>query len=119
MLLNSSVKIDTQSVNSGNKGRDIKLVSYFFNIQDVKFIKAKIVEIKNSNIIVKISMNSKSLNIPMSYKVQNNTIIANGTIDLADFDMLTSLSAINKACYTLHQGKTWQDVNISFEIKYK
>ena len=37
----------------------------------------------------------------------------------ADFGMIPSLKAINKACYDLHQGKTWQDVDTYFNIAYK
>jgi len=119
LLSNAVANISTASVNSGNKGRDIKLVSKFFNVQNVKNIQVKITNVTKSSLIATISMNSKTLNIPMSYSVKNHMINAKGTIDLADFGMIPSLKAINKACYKLHQGKTWQDVDIYFAIAYK
>lgn len=119
LLNNATATINTTSVNSGNKSRDVKLVSKFFDVQNVKDIEAKIVKVDKKTLIVKITMNEKSLNIPMSYTVNKNVIRANGTIDLADFGMIPSLKSINKACYALHQGKTWQDVDIAFTLNYK
>ena len=119
LLLNAAVDINTASVNSGNKGRDAKLVNAFFNVQNVKHIQAKIVKVEENSLTVAISMNGKTLNIPMSYSVKNNTVTAKGVIDLADFTMLPSLKSLNKACYARHQGKTWQDVDIFFSLDYK
>ena len=119
LLTDATAKIDTASVNSGNKARDAKLVSKFFEVQGVDSIDAKIVNVGKTSLLVAISMHGKTLKVPMNYSVQNNTIHAKGTIDLADFTMLPSLHSINKACYALHQGKTWQDVDIYFTIQYK
>jgi len=119
LLSNAVANIDTSSVNSGNKGRDIKLVSKFFDVQNVKNIQAKLSHVEKNSLIATISMNGKTLDIPMSYSVANGTINAKGTIDLADFGMIPSLKSLNKACYALHQGKTWQDVDIYFNIAYK
>jgi polyisoprenoid-binding protein YceI len=119
MLLNSKVEITTANVNSANADRDKKLVASFFNAQNVKKIDAKIISVTQKNVIVQIAMNNKTLDIPMSYTNEKNKITAQGTIDLADFALLPSLASINKACYELHKGKTWQDVDISFEITYK
>lgn len=119
LLENATANIDTSSVNSGNKGRDAKLVTNFFHVQNVKKIKATITSVKKDMLLLQLTMNGKSVNIPMSYNVEENTILAKGVIDLADFAMIKSLKSINKACYALHQGKTWQDVNISFTMQYK
>lgn len=43
--------IDTASVNSGNKGRDAKLVAKFFNVQNVKNIQAKIINVKKRYVV--------------------------------------------------------------------
>ena len=119
MLLGTSVVIDTASVNSKNPGRDKKLVHSFFNVQGVAKIEAKIVKVDSKVLTVAITMNGKTLDIPMKYEDEDKEIEAEGVIDLADFGMLPSLKAINKACYEMHQGKTWQDVELEFELKYK
>ena len=62
-------------------------------------------------------MNGVTKTIPMKLDFDDDEIEAEGHIDLADFNMLPSLSSITKACYDLHKGKTWQDVEIKFELK--
>jgi len=119
LLKNATANIDTSSVNSGNKGRDIKLVKKFFDVQNVTNIQAKIINVTKNALILKLTMNLRTLEIPMQYSVTNNTINAKGVIDLADFGMLKSLKSLNKACYVLHKGKTWQDVTIYFTMQYK
>lgn len=115
-LIGSHITIETASVNSGNPGRDATLVSSFFKVQNVDTINAKIVSVKDSKAQVEITMNGITKTIPMSYAVQEGKIVGKGVIDLGDFTMLSSLQSINKTCFTLHAGKTWQDVEIGFEI---
>jgi len=119
LLLGTSITIDTASVDSKNPGRDKKLVHSFFEVQGVKNIEAKIVKVDAKVLTVAITMNGKTLDIPMKYENEHNEIEAEGVIDLADFGMLPSLKAINTACYEKHQGKTWQDVELEFELKYR
>ena len=117
-LLETSVTIDTSSINSKNTQRDEKLVASFFDVQGVKKIEAKIIKVEKKILVVAITMNDKTLNIPFKYEKEFREVEAEGVIDLADFDMLPSLQSINKACYDLHQGKTWQDVELEFELTF-
>ena len=119
MLRNTSVKIDTTSVNSKNPGRDKKLVESFFKVQGVTSIGAKIVKVDSKVLTLAVTMNGKTLEVPMKYEIEDDEVEAEGVIDLGDFAMLPSLKSINKACFDKHQGKTWQDVELEFELKYK
>ena len=116
LLQTSSLTIDTTSIDSKNSGRDAKLVKYFFAIQGVKNITAKVVSLSDKLINVAISMNGVTKTVPMQLTATDK-IEAQGYIDLADFNMLPSLTGINKACFAKHQGKTWQDVAIKFELQ--
>lgn len=115
-LTQSHITIETASVNSGNAGRDATLVSSFFKVQNADSITAKILSAKESKAQVEITMNGVSRTIPMSYSVQEGKIVGKGVIDLGDFAMLKSLQSINTTCFNLHAGKTWQDIEIGFEI---
>jgi len=115
-LTDSHMTIDTASVNSANPGRDATLVSSFFKVQNVDTITAKVVSAKDSKAQVEITMNGVSKIIPMSYTLIEGKIVGKGVIDLGDFTMLSSLNSINTTCFKLHAGKTWQDVEIGFEI---
>lgn len=117
LLESSSVDIVTAHINSNNPGRDAKLVKNFFFVQGVRTIKAQILKVNKDTANVEISMNSVKKVITMQLNITKNTIKLTGAIDLADFNMLPSLNAITKACYDLHKGKTWQDVNLEFKIQ--
>jgi len=119
LLKNATANIDTSSVNSGNEERDMKLVKKFFDVQNITNIQAKIIDVTDNTLVLKLTMNLRTLKIPMRYSDTNNTINAKGVIDLADFSMLKSLQSLNRACYVRHKGKTWQDVNIYFTMQYK
>ena len=121
LLKNASVTIETTSVDSGNKGRDKNLVQAFFNVQGVDKIEAKTVDVDNEKgiITLNITMNGITRRVPMHLKKGDEALIADGVIDLGDFDMLPSLHALTKACEKPHQGKTWQDVNLRFKLWLK
>ena len=117
-LIGNTITLQTKSINSGNASRDATLVKAFFDVQKSETITAVIESVKNSKAYVSITMNGVKKLIPMPYTIDENGIIAKGTIDLGDFMMLPSLSSINKACYELHEGKTWQDVEIGFKMNF-
>ncbi|WP_457596879.1 YceI family protein [Hydrogenimonas sp.] len=117
LLKGAKVVIDTASVDSKNKGRDAKLVKFFFKTQGVDTITARVVDVQKERCDVNITMNGITRTVPFKLEREDDEVEAEGYIDLADFDMLPSLKSINKACYELHQGKTWQDVKLEFELK--
>ncbi|MCD6258073.1 MAG: YceI family protein [Helicobacteraceae bacterium] len=116
-LEGTSVEIDTASVNSNHKDRDATLVKSFFEVQNTSSIKAKILSVSEKKLDVLIEMNGVKRTIPFKYTKTQGELKAEGVIDLNDFHMLLALGAINKACYDLHAGKTWQDVSLSFTLQ--
>ncbi|MCF6201006.1 MAG: YceI family protein [Hydrogenimonas sp.] len=128
LFLGSKVKIDKSKISTGNEGRDETLVKMFFDKLKGNYIEAEIVEIKATDkhekgkprkgiVKVKITMNSKSVTIPMRYIYNKGDFSAKGVIDLFDFSAFKALASINKACFDLHEGKTWNDVEIGFHTK--
>ena len=129
ILVGSSVEIDTKSVNSKNAGRDAKLVKFFFEQMSGDKITAKIVDYKaikvdrgqpkKGTLFTEMTMNGKTVKVPMTYMLKDGVLKADGVIDIFDFSAAKALSSINKACFSLHKGKTWNDVSVSFETKIK
>jgi hypothetical protein len=129
LFVGSKVTIDTKGIDTGNADRDIKLVQFFFNKMSQGKIEGEIQSIKadpytkgqprTGVIKVMITMNGKSLPIPMRYRYKKEHFEAEGAIDLGDFMALDALASINKSCYELHQGKTWRDVAIGFSTTVK
>ena len=129
LLVGSSVDINVTQIDTKNPTRDKNLVDMFFNKLKSPTIQGKITAITankqkegkpyTGNLDVNISMNGKTLTIPMSYHYENEHFKANGVIDLFDFEAQSALTSINKKCYALHKGKTWNDVSIEFSTIIK
>ena len=129
ILVGSTLAINTTSINSENEGRDKKLVEQFFKLFSTDIITAKITDIqaksketgkpKTGTIMIDINMNGVTKNIPMHYTFQKGTMHAHGFLDILDFQGSKALASINKACFDLHQGKTWNDVAITFDMQIK
>ncbi|MDA3945769.1 MAG: YceI family protein [Helicobacteraceae bacterium] len=126
LLAGSSVSIDVTSVDSKNKGRDEKLVNEFFKQMSGPTIKAVIVSLKkdtdarkSGTLTASVTMNDVTRDVPMKYSFSNGQLSANGVIDVFDFKADRALKSINTACFALHQGKTWSDVNIGFTMDIK
>jgi polyisoprenoid-binding protein YceI len=129
LLVGSTVSIDISKIDTKNEGRDKTLVESFFSKLSGKSIEGEIVSIKankrekgkpyTGTLDLNISMNETSLLIPMNYIYEKENFKAEGIIDLFDFKAESALSSINKSCYELHKGKTWNDVSISFQTTIK
>jgi len=130
LVVGSKVSIDLTKIDTNNEGRDKTLVESFFGKLKGKTIEGKIVSIKadpkengkrvyHGTVDVEITMNEKTVTIPMKYNYKNETFKAKGTIDLFDFSASDALKSINKSCFDLHKGKTWNDVSIEFSTNIK
>ena len=129
LLVGSTVNIDTTHINTSNPTRDETLVKMFFKQFTTTTIEARIVAMKAAKRVkeqpytgivdVMLSMNGKTLTIPMQYYYEKEHFKASGTLDLFDFAGNEALSSINKSCYDLHNGKTWNDVSIMFSTNIK
>jgi len=108
LVAGSTVAIEVASVDSKNKGRDVKLLNDFFKQMAGPNIKAKIISlVKNKDArktgiaTISITMNGVTREVPMKYSFSGGKLSANGTIDLLDFKASKALQAINKSCYDL------------------
>jgi len=125
LLVGSTVSIDLSKIDTKNKTRDTTLINDFFGKLKGKTIEGEIVSLKadkkvkgkrvyHGAVDVNITMNGQSLLIPMRYDYKNKNFKAIGIIDLFDFLANDAVKSINKSCYDLHKGKTWNDVSIEF-----
>ena len=129
LLVGSTVSIDVTQINTNNPTRDETLVKMFFKQLKSTTIEGKIVATKADKRVkgkpytgmldVELSFNSKTLTIPMKYIYTKEHFFAEGTLDLFDFAASDALTSINKSCYDLHKGKTWNDVSIMFATNIK
>ena len=114
-ITNKTFSIDTKTVSTGDKGRDATIVSNFFSNGDLK-ISGKVKSFEKQKLVMDLNVNGVTKEIPLAYEVEGKTVKANGFIDVLDFNGSSALAALNKACGTLHEGKTWSDVAIALEF---
>jgi hypothetical protein len=116
----SKFKINSQKIHTRDPGRDEKIAKFFFSSMSGGVdISGEVKDIVGENLLVAITMNGKTVEVPMSFSERNGNFKANGHLDVFDFAMHSQLQAINEACKALHQGKTWNDVGIEVAIQFK
>lgn len=115
LLTGASFEANSQSVDSGDKGRNIKIQQFFFKsmLKGTK-ITGKVLKVTDDSADVEMTMNGTTKTVKMTSKYDEAASKLNltGTIDVFEFGMQENLAAITKACYEKHEGKTWSDVNL-------
>lgn len=111
--------IDAKTVYTKNPDRDKKLFKNIFSTIVGQKIEGKFSKMAKGELLATITMNGVTREVPLSFKENKDTISATGYIDLFDFTMGDQLKAINKACYALHEGKTWSDVQLTVLAKFE
>ena len=122
LLSTATFEVNSQSVDSGDKGRDAKIQQFFFKkmLKGTK-ITGKVLKVTDTAAEVEITMNgtSKIVNMTSKYDEASSKLNLKGTIDVLEFGMQENLAAITKACYEKHEGKTWSDVNLDLTATVK
>jgi len=118
VLVGSNFTIYTSSLNSGDGERDPKIINSFFNVmKETTTITGKILEAKNGNAKISLTMNGALLVIPATYEVVENELKLKTTINVPDWGAQNALDELNKVCSVRHTGpdgvkKLWPDVDV-------
>lgn len=120
-LKSAKVEIQTASFDSKNPGRDASITSTLFSLATSKVIKGSIksVDEAKKTLVLNVTMNEVSKEVPMAYDIKDGNIIANGTIEILDFDMKNPFLAFAKKCAVFHENKSYSDVDVKFTIPFK
>ena len=111
--------IDTSSVRTKNTGRDATIVKWFFQkIDGGMSFKGSLKDYSDKAVSAKITINKMTKDIVMVAKTSEKMVSGTTTMKLGDFKLLDALASINKACYDLHEGKTWDDVDLGLNLPY-
>lgn len=114
LLKDISFEISTNSMSTNNESRDNNLKSHFF---DFGTISAVIKKVEKDYILLSVLMNKKQKIVALKYRVEKSKISATGFIDILDFNLSNQLANLNKQCFSLHEGKTWSDVELSLNVE--
>lgn len=101
----------------------MKIIEYFFGtLSNTEMISGNIVSAKGNNeegtAMVNLSMNDKTFQQEVNYKIEGAQVSLMGTIDVGNWNGNDAIAALNKVCDDLHKGedgisKLWPTVDIS------
>jgi len=127
-----STSLDTSNdLNNGKGGtwdpalaniRNMNVVTGLFkNFATPGKITAKIEKIQGNDLQLAVTMNDVTKVIPMKITEKNGHLQAKGTLDIIkDFNGGSAFEKFGRICtQAFHQGKTWTDVDIEFEVDAK
>lgn len=114
----ASAKIALKNLNVANPEAKKNLSEAFFSKFASPEISVKIIQVmegeNQGTLLAKVSMNKKSVLVPMQYTITEGKLEAKGVLDLLSFKLEGALQSLIKVCGTLHQGYTWTQVEIGF-----
>ena len=125
VLNNLDFSIPVSSLFSKNDVRDEKLkVSFFGIMANTDLIRGTIKHVDNKYMAT-LTMNGVTENLPLEVIIsEDKKVSMKAEMNLKNWDALTALEILNKACFDLHKGadgisKTWSEVGISAAVYLK
>lgn len=110
-----SLSIDPLKLSTDNLARDKNIKDYFFDGQTP--IKVSVIKATGKWITTKITLNSVTKKVPFRYQVSKKQIKASAHLDILDFSLASALARLSKACFSMHEGKTWSHVEVAISAK--
>lgn len=124
-LLNSSLKIDSFTIDAGNSARNINITNGLFKNWGSQFIVSKIIEVNTEldYAIAEVSIGDIKNSIILQYYQKGNNLVLTGSIDLIQMGFQSAFAALGKRCMALHKGsdgvvKTWSTVDLEILLPY-
>lgn len=115
LLKGSTFEVNSQSVNSGDKARDMKIQTFFFKkmLEGTK-MNGKVLSASDSEVEVEMTFNGKTniVKLTPTHDEKAHRLSLKGQINVLDFGMEKNLAMITKACFEKHEGKTWPEVEL-------
>lgn len=119
-----SIPVSSLFSNDATGTRDPKLINIFFGAMKNTELLSGILNFRENQLFMTLSMNDVTKQIPLEYTFENNLLSMKTTLNLNDFGGETALAAISKECFELHKGadgvsKTWDVVDIKGEVLFQ
>jgi hypothetical protein len=125
LLKSLRFSILTASVETQNVERNAKIVQFFFGTIKTDSIVGKVLSLDDSGkSVVKIKMNGIDRDVEGDYTFIDNKFTFKSSIDVAKWNALSGIDALNTVCKVLHTGndgvsKLWTTVDIQFSTTLK
>lgn len=117
-LQGAKFSCDGTTVSTGDTARDGTLTAFFFKrLQGGTAIQGSFGKFENNKVSITFTVNGKTVTKVFDYTLAGKEITIKGSIDiLKDFDADKAFTSLHRACYDLHEGKTWTEVDIVVKI---
>jgi len=126
MLLSSlSFSIPISSINSQNEERDGKIMKHFFGTISTEQLTGKVVSLgENGDAVLDVTMNGMTKPVNGKYTFEDGKFDFTSTIDVAAWDAIPAINALNTICKDLHtstdgKSKLWSEVDLMFSTTLK
>lgn len=131
-LLNATVDIDAMSIDTSADLNNMKAKwpasmatlrnnntknNFFKKFEkDPGKVSAKITKVEANSLQVAVTMNGVTKEIPFAYKVDGDTLKAEGKVDVLAFNTSAAWSQFEKICKGFHHGKSWPEITLYFQV---
>ena len=118
MFANADFSIPVSTINSSNPDRDKKILEHFFGTMvETSTLNGKVLGVTESDCSVLINMNGVADTCVFNLSKNDTAVSLVGVIELANWNALQSVNALNTVCFDLHKGadgvsKLWPDVKL-------
>lgn len=119
--LKFSIPVSSLFTNDATNTRDAKIkTSFFGSMLDTELLTGTIAY-TSGNCVANLTMNGVTHELPLEINIEDERrVTLKGVMNLANWNALDALAALNKVCFDLHKGadgvsKTWEDVAIQVE----
>lgn len=125
LIKSLSVVIQTSSVETQNEERNGKIMRLFFGAMKNQEITGKFSKLSaDGKATLVLTMNAIEKEVIGTYQLIDGTFTFNGTMDVANWNGIAGITALNKACKDLHTGKDgksklWSEVALTFSTTLK
>ena len=125
VLKSLAFTMKTASVETNNEDRNGKVAKHFFETINTSEITGNVVDIKDDGkCIIKITMNDLSVDVSGDYTFVDNKFTFDSMIDVASWNGIPGITALNTICKDLHTGedgvsKLWSEVQLAFSTTLK
>jgi hypothetical protein len=118
-----SIPVSSLFTNDATGTRDPKILEFFFGVMDNTELISGVFKVSGGDkCSIDVTLNGKTANIPLEHEISgDNSHSFKGVMNLENWDALSAVESINKACEALHTGKdgvskTWSDVAVHADV---
>lgn len=125
MIQSIKFEMEASSVESNDETRNNNIKDYFFKTINTAKIVGHFVSIdENGKAKIAVTMNGIEFEFEGDYQYENDLFSFKTVVDMASWNALSGIEALNEQCHDLHMGadgnsKLWSEIALRFKTRIK